>query len=321
MNNEERARSFEEIQRQNRRLREEYKKQEELKQLLREQAEEEGEKKRKEEHKKKARRRQIRKYGLFGWKRWWKVSVLAFVVAGMALTVHFIQSYQQLKPVETAPVIDIIGMKEEIQLALNEADKQKEQERLEEMVKETILARQEEISECDWITLDFLDVNEYSRPGALLEKVNGIVIHYVANPQTTAAQNRSYFQNLANPDANPSKEKKSSHFIVGLDGEIIQCVPISEIAYASNERNVDTISIENCHMDVTGRFNTKTYESLVRLTAWLCEEFDLGSENIIRHYDVTGKLCPIYFVQHPEEWQRFLDDVDAYRNHFLAEMK
>ena len=49
----------------------------------------------------------------------------------------------------------------------------------------------------DWITVELLPLNEFSRPGTPLEEVNGIVIHYVGNPGTTAAQNHSFFTNLA----------------------------------------------------------------------------------------------------------------------------
>lgn len=149
--------------------------------------------------------------------------------------------------------------------------------------------------------VDLLSVNEYSRPGTPLEKVNGIVMHYTANPGSNAKNNRNYFENLQNTQAT----KASSHFVVGLDGEIVQCIPTAEIAYASNERNSDTIAIENCHPDETGQFNDATYESMVNLTAWLCKKFDLGAEQVIRHYDVTGKDCPKYFVDNEEAWEEF----------------
>ena len=45
--------------------------------------------------------------------------------------------------------------------------------------------------------VELLTVNEYSRPGTELAQVNGIVVHYTANPGTTAEQNRSYFESLA----------------------------------------------------------------------------------------------------------------------------
>ena len=158
----------------------------------------------------------------------------------------------------------------------------------------------------DWVTVELLPVNPYSRPGIPLEQVNGIVVHYVGNPGTTAAQNHSYFENLAQT----GETYASSHFLVGLEGEIIQNVPLDEIAYCSNQRNEDTISIECCHPDDSGAFNQATYDSLVRLTRWLMEAYDLDTDQVIRHYDVTGKICPKSFVENPEEWEQFLKDLE-----------
>lgn len=155
---------------------------------------------------------------------------------------------------------------------------------------------------------NYLTPNEYSRPGKELKEVNAIVVHYVGNPGTTAAQNRSYFENLKDTHATSA----SSHYIIGLEGEIIQCVPLNEISYASNNRNKDTIAIECCHPDETGQFTTATYKSLVKLVAALCRTYDLDPETgIIRHYDVTGKYCPLYYVNHEDEWYGFKLDVKA----------
>lgn len=147
----------------------------------------------------------------------------------------------------------------------------------------------------------FLTKNNNSRPGIPLKSVNGIVIHYTANPGTDAEANRDYFEGRKD-EADINANKVSSHFIIGLDGEIIQCIPLNEIAYASNDRNVDTISIECCHPDSSGRFSKKTYKSLVHLSAWLCGKFHLGRANIIRHHDITGKMCPLYYVKHEDAW-------------------
>lgn len=49
----------------------------------------------------------------------------------------------------------------------------------------------------------------------------------------------------------------------------------------------------------------ESYESLVQLTAWLCVKFDLAVDDVIRHYDVTGKNCPKYFVEHEDAWEDF----------------
>ena len=157
------------------------------------------------------------------------------------------------------------------------------------------------------IDVQLLDINEYSRPGIESDPITGIVIHYTANPGSTAQQNRDYFNGLKDSH----ETSVSSHFVVGLEGEIVQCVPTWEIAYASNERNHDTVSIECCHPDETGKFNDETYKSVVQLTAFLCEKYGLTQENVIRHYDVTGKICPKYFVEHEDAWQTFKEDVGA----------
>ena len=158
------------------------------------------------------------------------------------------------------------------------------------------------------LDVELLTVNPYSRPGTALEKVNGIVIHYTANPGATAIANRNYIENLKDTHTT----KASSHFVVGLEGEIVQCIPTAEIAYASNDRNSDTISIECCYKNEDGSFEQATYDSVIRLTAWLCEKFGLTSEDVIRHYDVTGKLCPLYYVEHEDAWTQFKKDVDTY---------
>lgn len=171
---------------------------------------------------------------------------------------------------------------------------------------------QESIDDGNWVgapelNVDLLDVNEYSRPAISLPEVRGVVVHYTANPGSSAKANRDYFNGLK--DAHTTKA--SSHFVIGLDGEIIQCIPSTEISYASNDRNKDTLSIECCHPDDTGQFNESTYQSLVQLTGWLCSRFGLTSQDVIRHYDVTGKICPKYFVDHEDAWEQFRSDVDA----------
>lgn len=161
----------------------------------------------------------------------------------------------------------------------------------------------------DSVEEDLIPVNQWSRPGTPLEEINGVVLHYVGNPGTTARANRNYFASLS---SGQEGTYASSHFVVGLDGEVIQCVPLTEIAYASNTRNNDTVSIEVCHPDDTGEFSGVTYQQAVELTAWLCWTFDLDpAEDVIRHYDVTGKVCPRYYVEHPEAWDRFLADTAA----------
>lgn len=154
-----------------------------------------------------------------------------------------------------------------------------------------------------------LTVNEYSRPGDKTSAINYVVIHYLANPNTTAQQNHDYFESLKDLQ----NTYMSANYVVGLEGEIIRCVPDGEIAYASNEMNSQSISIENCHKDTSGKFTEATYNSLVKLTAYLTEKYGLDRDHIIRHYDVTGKDCPRYYVENEDKWEEFKDDVMNYR--------
>lgn len=153
----------------------------------------------------------------------------------------------------------------------------------------------------DWVEPQLIHKHNTARSGIKLNDIKNIVIHYVGNPNTSAKNNRDYFDK-------PSTTV-SSHFIVGLEGEIIQCVPLWEKSAASNERNKDSISIEVCHPDETGKYNDTTYESVIKLTAWLCYEFDLTSDDVIRHYDITGKICPKYYVENPDMWENLKKDV------------
>jgi len=174
------------------------------------------------------------------------------------------------------------------------------EERLEHQRLETL--RNIEIP--DWVDVELLDIDGGARTTIELSEINSIVVHYVGNPGTTAKQNRDYFNT---PGVNVS-----SHFVVGLDGEIIQCIPLYEKSAASNWRNKDTISIEVCHPDKKGKFNDKTYNALVKLVAWLCNICEFNEDNIIRHYDITGKECPIYYVKNEDEWDKFKSEVEKY---------
>ena len=152
----------------------------------------------------------------------------------------------------------------------------------------------------------YLTPNKYSRPQTPLKKVTKIAVHWVGNAGSSAKGNRNYFESL--------KDKHiyaSSHYIIGLEGEIIQCIPESEISYATNQANSYSISIENCHPDNTGKFNDKTLHSLIDLCVDICKRYNLDPlKDIIRHYDISGKCCPKYWVEHPDDFLKFKTTVN-----------
>lgn len=152
-----------------------------------------------------------------------------------------------------------------------------------------------------------LTPNKYSRPQTKIGVIKNIVIHWVGNAGSSAIANRNYFESLKD------KEKyASSHYIVGLEGEVVQCVPENEVAYHGNDANSYAIGIENCHPDWEGKFNDKTYASLVELCADICKRYNLDPMTaMIRHYDVTRKDCPKYYVGNVKEWEKMKSDVKS----------
>lgn len=71
------------------------------------------------------------------------------------------------------------------------------------------------------IDVQLLDINEYSRPGIESDGITGIVIHYTANPGSTAQENRDYFEGLKDSH----ETSASSNFVVGLEGRSSSVCP------------------------------------------------------------------------------------------------
>lgn len=151
-----------------------------------------------------------------------------------------------------------------------------------------------------------------NRPYEKRKKTTAIAVHYIGNAGTSAEANRNYFQN--------NNDDVSANYIIGLNGEIICCIPPDEVAWCTCQANSYSVSIENCHPDSTGKFNSKTYQSLVELCAYLCRKYGLDESDLIRHYDVTGKVCPKGFVPKSKggsddnsntAWKKFKADVKA----------
>ena len=170
------------------------------------------------------------------------------------------------------------------------------------------------------IIKDLLTINEYSRPGLKLNKVQGVVVHWVANPNTSAKANRNFFENRRNGKSGYG----SAHYIIDLDGSVILAIPPEEVAYhvgAESYRseavkrlgtypNGTTLGIECTHVDWNGKMTSETYETLVLLCADLCKKYNLNPlTDLYRHYDITGKLCHKWFVDHPTEWESFKQKV------------
>ncbi len=133
-----------------------------------------------------------------------------------------------------------------------------------------------------------------------------LVIHYTSNDGDTDEANGKYFAN--------NVVKASAHYFVD-DDSITQSVPDNYVAwavggnkYASCSRtgggkyygkctNSNSLSIEICDDVKNGKVypSAKTIENALELAKMLMKKYSIPVSNVIRHFDVTGKLCPAYW--------------------------
>lgn len=141
-------------------------------------------------------------------------------------------------------------------------------------------------------------------------EIKYLVYHYVG-AVSTAKNNADYFY---------SKYRgASAHFFVD-ETSIWQVVEENDISWAVGNdtykhkycRNSNSISIEMCcKKDEVGNWyiEPETVQNAIELGQYLIAKYpNLNKrEAILRHYDVTGKICPAPMVKHPELWTDLVD--------------
>lgn len=153
--------------------------------------------------------------------------------------------------------------------------------------------------------------NKWSRPQTKIGAIKNIVVHYVGNAGSTAENNAKYFDGLKNGQGTYA----SAHYIIGNDGVVIRCVRENEVAYHASSANSYSIGVEVCHPDSTGKYTDLAYKSLIELLVDLCTRYKLEpTQAIIRHYDVSGKDCPKYYVKNTDAWKQLKQDVSDEMN-------
>ena len=157
--------------------------------------------------------------------------------------------------------------------------------------------------------INFSDKNSTSR-------IKYIVIHYFGGLATV--QNLAKYWSTQYAGA-------SAHYAVGHAGEIFQIVEDDDVAWHCGAkkyvhgdcRNSNSIGIEmavkkmnTATMSANDKdwyFTEETVQATVQLTRMLMKKYNIPAENVIRHYDVTGKICPNPYVMNLLEitWTHF----------------
>lgn len=167
----------------------------------------------------------------------------------------------------------------------------------------------------------YLTISRFNRPGVKLNTVKGIVVHYTANANANAEQNIKFWERRKDGTLGYG----AAHFVVDSNETRI-AVPINELAYhvGANEYKKDaldrlgsypnnsTIGVELCNINDAGGFHAQTEESGAELIANLLYTHNLTINDLWRHYDITGKICPKIFVENEESYHKFKDKVKSY---------
>ncbi len=146
--------------------------------------------------------------------------------------------------------------------------------------------------------------NTTARPGA----ISYIVVHYLGATGDAKA-NIEYYNE-------PTTTSASADFFVGHTGDVWQYNPDPKARYCwavggkkYNNRggslhgiatNANCVNVEMCVKTKGSKeanspdwyFTDATIKSAIELVKYLMELYNIPIERVIRHYDVTGKLCP-----------------------------
>lgn len=148
-----------------------------------------------------------------------------------------------------------------------------------------------------------------------VNSIKYIVIHYTGNDGDSDEGNANYFKGIRNA---------SAHYFVDNDS-ITQSVPDNFVAWSVGGKkyndctttgggkwygkctNNNSISIELCDSVKNGKydFTENTLKQAAELTKQLMAKYNIPIENVIRHFDVVGKICPLPFVREPKQWETF----------------
>lgn len=170
--------------------------------------------------------------------------------------------------------------------------------------------------------------HNYTKSSRTKKNINYIVIHFTSGDGDTAKNNVIYFFN--------GYRGASAHDFVDHLGTIWSSVKEKDTAWhcgakvyksGCSARNSNSIGIEICsnYEDGFYYFKEKALEDAAALAACYMIKYNIPISNVVRHYDVTGKVCPAPMIgskKNPHHgmtgealWKKFKEMIlDHYNN-------
>ncbi len=158
--------------------------------------------------------------------------------------------------------------------------------------------------------MEFISCNLSNFRVGRTQPVRYIVLHYTANNGDTAKNNCDYYHRVGGLQA-------SAHYFVDEHGAM-QSVREGDtawhcgaLAYWHPEcRNGNSIGIEMCsrkRADGSYYIKPETVANAATLAREIMQRYGIDTDHVLRHYDVTGKRCPMPWVDDPAQWAAFKD--------------
>lgn len=182
--------------------------------------------------------------------------------------------------------------------------------------------------------MEFIACNKDNYSAGRTQPVRYIVMHYTANNGDTAQNNCDYYHRVGGLQA-------SAHYFCDEYG-VMQSVREDDTAWHCGARaywhpecrNANSIGIEMCsrkRADGSYYILPETVANAAALAKDIMQRYGIDTDHVLRHYDVTGKHCPMPWVDDPAQWDAFKaslapeentdeEDDDMIRYHSIGEM-
>lgn len=158
--------------------------------------------------------------------------------------------------------------------------------------------------------MEFVSCDPSNYRAGRTQPVRYIVMHYTANNGDTARNNCDYYHRVGGLQA-------SAHYFVDEHGAM-QSVRECDTAWHCGARaywhpecrNANSIGIEMCsrkRADGSYYIKPETVANAAALAREIMQRYGIDTDHVLRHYDVTGKRCPMPWVDDPAQWAAFKD--------------
>lgn len=170
----------------------------------------------------------------------------------------------------------------------------------------------------------YIPVNPFTRPGKVRSVTRNVVWHYTANPGATAENHYQYFgftlpaadrEILRQKDAGELDAVEAQKRLVFASAnvfidknETLVIIPLDEESWHASRANPYSVGVELC-IEPDGSFHPETVRRAAELGRYLNAKYNLKTSDYMRHYDVTGKICPKPWVDNPAAWEAFKQHV------------